>query len=94
MKKARVTPSFKTDAKDDFSNYRPISLLVNFSKILEKLMFNRMADFLDKNHILYEHQYGFRKNYSTEFALLELSDKTAQAMDEEKFMIGIFVDLS
>ena len=57
-------------------------------------MFNKMADFLDKNHILYEHQYGFQKNYSTEFALLELSDKIAQARDEKKIMNDIFVDLS
>ena len=65
MKIAKITPIFKSDAPDEFSNYRPISLLPNFSKILEKLIFNRMVDFLDKYNILYENQYGFRPNYST-----------------------------
>ena len=57
-------------------------------------MFNQMVDFLDKYNILYEHQYGFRPNYSTEYALIQLSDKIARAMDDKKFMVGIFVDLS
>ena len=57
-------------------------------------MFNRMVEFLDKHNVLYEHQYGFRQNYSTEHALIQLSDKIAQAIDKKRFMIGIFVDLS
>ena len=56
MKTAKVTPIFKSDARDEFSNYRPISLLPNFSKILEKLMFNRITNFLNKYEILYEQQ--------------------------------------
>ena len=94
MKTAKVTPIFKSDARDEFSNYRPISLLPNFSKILEKLMFNRLTNFLNKYEILYEQQYGFRQNFSTDFALIELSDKIAKAMDDKKHMIGIFIDLS
>jgi hypothetical protein len=43
MKLAKVTPIYKSEARDEFSNYRPISLLPNFSKILEKLMFNRLT---------------------------------------------------
>ena len=78
----------------NFSNYRPISLLPNFSKILEKLMFNRLSDFLNKHEILYEQQYGFRQGFSTDFALIELSDKIAKAIDDKKFMMGIFIDLS
>ena len=67
MKIAKVTPIYKNDARDEFSNYRPISLLLNFSKILEKLMFSRLTEFLDKYKILYEQQYGFRQNFSTDF---------------------------
>ena len=52
MKTAKVTPIFKSDAQDEFSNYRPISLLPSFSKILEKLMFNRMIEFLDKHNVM------------------------------------------
>ena len=53
-----------------------------------------MVDFLDKYNILYENQYGFRPNYSTEYAPIQLSDKIARAIDDKKFMVGIFVDLS
>ena len=94
MKTAKVTPIYKSDARNEFSNYRPISLLPNFSKILEKFMCNRLTEFLDKNKVLYEQQYGFRQNLSTDFALIELSDKIAEAIDNRKFMLGIFVDLS
>ena len=94
MKIAKVTPIFKSDDHEEFSNYRPISLLPNFSKILEKLMFNRLTNFLNKYEILYEQQYGFRQHFSTDFALIELSDKIARAMDDKKPMIGIFIDLS
>ena len=59
MKIASVRPIYKADAADEFSNYRPISLLPNFSKILEKVVFNRLTNFLSLNDILYEQQYGF-----------------------------------
>ena len=47
-----------------------------------------------QHELLYDQQYGFRHNLSTDFALLELSDKIAEAIDKKKFMTGIFVDLS
>ena len=94
MKTAKVTPVYKGDSRDEFSNYRPISLLPNFSKILEKIMFNRLREFLNKHEILYEKQYGFRQNFSTDLALLELSDKIAESIDAKKYTICIFVDLS
>ena len=90
MKIASVTPIYKADAADEFSNYRPISLLPNFSKILEKVVFNRLTNFLSKNDILYEQQYGFRENYSTELALVDLTDRIAQAMDNKKSDSGCF----
>ena len=94
MKLAKVTPIYKNDAHDEFSNYRPISLLPNLPKILEKLMFNRLTDFVNRHEILYEQQYGFRQNFSTDLALIELSDKIAEAIDNKKHMMGIFIDLS
>ena len=94
MKTAKVTPVYKGHSRDEFSNYRLISLLPNFSKILEKIMFNRLSEILNKHEILYEQQYGFPKNCSTDLALLELSDKIAESIDEKKYTIGIFVDLS
>ena len=70
MKIARVIPLFKNGNINDFTNYRPISLLSEFSKILEKIFHNRMMSFIEEKNIMYESQYGFRKNMSTSLALL------------------------
>ena len=72
MKIARVIPLFKNGNANDFTNYRPISLLSQFSKILEKIFYNRMMSFIEGKNILYESQYGFRKNMPTSLAILEL----------------------
>ena len=70
MKIARVIPLFKTGNTKEFSNYRPISLLPQFSKILEKMYHSRLMAFIDNNQILYKSQYGFRKQMSTSLAIL------------------------
>ena len=55
-----------------FENYRPISALTCFSKLLEKLMYKRLYNYVEKHQILSEHQFGFRRNRSTEHAIHEL----------------------
>ena len=57
-------------------------------------MVKRLTTFLDKNKILSKHQYGFRKNRSTEHAIMDFVDKITKAIDEGKFSVGIFLDLS
>ena len=75
MKIAKVVPLFKSGEKNVFTNYRPISLLPQFSKIVEKLYNDRMDLFLNKYDILSPRQYGFRSNKSTAEALLELVEE-------------------
>lgn len=94
LKTSKVIPLFKADNPKVFSNYRPISLLPIFSKILEKLVYNRLTNYIDKYNILTNNQYGFRKNYSTYMALIELFDKLSLSFDTKEFTIGIFIDLS
>ena len=74
LKIARVTPVYKAFSKDNFANYRPISVLPCFSKILEKLMYKRAITFLNKNNILSNNQYGFRAGHSTQQVVIELVD--------------------
>ncbi len=62
MKKAKVIPLYKAKSKNEFANYRPISLLPTISKIIEKVLHQRLSSFLDHNELLYSDQYGFRKN--------------------------------
>ena len=70
LKIALVTPIFKTNENNKFINYRPISVLSCFSKLLETLMYKRLIKFIEKNKILSKHQYGFRQNRSTELAII------------------------
>ena len=64
LKIAKVVPVFKKDSKLNYSKYRPISLLPNIEKILEKLMYKRLYTFLDNKNIIYDLQFGFRQQYS------------------------------
>ena len=75
MKMATVVPLFKSGEKNVFTNYRPISLLPQFSNILDKLYNEKMGTFLNKQDILSSSQYCFRSNISTSQALLELVEE-------------------
>ena len=92
MKIARVIPLFKSGEKDIFTNYRPVSVLPTFSKILERVLYNRLLRFLNAFKILSDNQYGFRKHHST--ALACLYDKISSAIENRKYAVGIFIDLS
>ena len=94
MKISRVIPLFKSGIKSRFCNYRPISNLPAFSKILERAFYNRLYNYLTKYNILCNNQYGFRKGYSTAFALIDMHDKISSALDNKEFAIGFFMDLS
>ena len=93
MKIAKVKPLYKSGEKDLFTNYRPVSLLSQFSKILEKLFNNRLDDFLEKNDLLVDEQYGFRKERSTSMAITQLIEELTNANEDKKFTIGVFIDL-
>ena len=94
LKIAKAIPLYKTKDPALFSNYRPISLLPFFSKILERLMHNRLYNFLTEHNILAMNQFGFRKNYSTFLELMALVDNISKKIDEGNYSIGIVLDLS
>jgi hypothetical protein len=93
MKVAKVIPLFKSGEKNIFTNYRPVSLLSQFSKVLEKLYNNRLDNFLEANNLLSESQYGFRTARSTAMALIELLEEITSYNEQKKFTIGVFIDL-
>ena len=76
-----------------FSNYRPISLLPQFSKILEKMYHSRLMAFIDSNQVLYKSQYGFRKQMSTSLAIIELVEEITNSLDNHEATVGVFIDL-
>ena len=90
---AKVIPIFKSGKKDSFTNYRPVSLLPQFSKILEKLFNNRLDKFSEINDILSNNQYGFRNNSTTCHALIDLHEQLTKSIDDKLCTIGVFVNL-
>ena len=94
LKIAKVTPIYKADDKSDLSNYRPISVLSCFSKILERIMYNRLYQYLTENKILYPKQFGFQTGHSTEHAIVQLVDQTLESFEYNKYTLGVFIDLS
>ena len=93
LKIAKVTPIHKKESKLNFMNYRPISLLSVFSKIYEKLIYTRIYSFLSSNNHIYNKQFGFRSNYSTNHALLSITEQIKAYVDTGHYVCGVFVDL-
>lgn len=93
LKTAKVIPVFKSGDRCLVDNYRPISTLSVFNKILEKLLVNRLIKFFDQNSVLYDMQYGFRHGCSTAIAITELVDNILEETDSKKFVGALFLDL-
>ena len=85
---------YKAGDSQQFSNYRPVSILPIISKIFEKVIYKRLISYIDKNNILTPYQFGFRQNMSTSLALTFFVDKINSAIENKQFSIGIFLDLS
>ena len=94
MKKAEVIPLYKGKERDLCMNYRPISLLLTISKILEKLMYKRTYEFLNGNNLFYNSQYGFRSKHSCENAISELIGHIIKGHEKKEHTAAIFLDLS
>ncbi len=94
LKLGKISPIYKKDDPILFTNYRPISVLPVLSKVIERLMYNRLMDYLKNNNILSEYQFGFREKYGTHLALILLENKIATAIDEGKYSICLCLDLS
>ena len=94
LKIAKVVPIYKKESPEEFGNYRPVSVLPCLSKILERIVHDRCCNFLDAKEILYKRQYGFRHNHSTYMAVLDFIKDLNNAIDDNMYTAGIFMDLS
>ena len=93
LKYATVKPVYKKGNRQDISNYRPISLLTTFSKIFERLIFNRLSGHFVTTGILVQEQYGFRNKHSTEQATFSLINSILTALNNSQIVGGIFCDI-
>ena len=94
LKIAKVLPLHKGGSTLDPNNFRPISLLSIFDKIIEKIMHKRPFELLEFHNILFDKQFGVRKNNSTIYALMEITEKRKETIDGGKFDCGTFIDLN
>ena len=96
MKTEKIVPVFKSGDAQCLNNYRPISLLPVISKLMEKIVHKRLMNFMVKNNLLYEHQYGFQKKNSTVHPIMQLVKHITDSSDKSSkhFTIGTFLDLS
>ena len=90
LKIAKVVPIFKSG----FTNYRSVSVLPDLSKILERLVYNRLLKFIDKYKILYLYQFGFRQKHSTFMALSSFIDRITEYTETGEYSIAVFLDFS
>ena len=93
LKIAKITPLHKKECKMNFQNYRPISLLSVFSKIFEKSIYTRIYSYLVKNDFIFQKQFGFRSKFSTNHALISITERIKNLVDSGKYVCGVFVDL-
>lgn len=93
LKHSKIVPIFKDSDQTEPSNYRPISLLSNINRLLERIMYNRLKGFLNKHNVCYQSQYGFRDKCSTEHAILDIVNKIQVNMDKGMFSCGVFINL-
>ena len=88
-----MVPIFKSGDPTNVDNYRPISLVKTFSKILEKLVCTKLVNHLELNNLIFKHQYGFLRRKSTEHALLQVFNYVSEALNKNNYCIGLFLDL-
>ena len=94
LKTGCITPIYKSGIKTEVNNYRPVCSLSPFSKIFERIIYNRMIIFIEQNQIFSKTQFGFRSGLSTESALANFIDKIHNGLNKRHHTVAIFMDLS
>ena len=93
LKPAKVIQIYKKEDPLNYNNFRPISLLSNVSKVFEKLIYHWLYCFLEQHDCLYTQQFHFHNSYSTNQALISITEKIRKALDNGNFACGVFLDL-
>ena len=94
LKLANVLPLYKSEDPYSFKKYRPVSPLCVLSVVFEKVMYDRLLEFLEIHKLLFAGQFGFRKQHSSYMALIIFIDKLISSLDKGEIVIGIFLDFS
>ena len=89
---AKIAPIYKNGSKEEINNYRTISILTCFSKVIEKMIYNRLMAFFKKHEVLYPHQFGFQGKISTSHAMLDLITTAYDNIDNNLHTGLVFID--
>ena len=92
LKTSNVIPIFKRGEIQDYNNYRPISLISNLRKLMEKIVHLRLYSFLEKNSLLFDRQYDFWNKLSTNHILIDITSKIQTTCNKGIFACGVYVD--
>ena len=92
FKSSILKPLFKTGSRDDFNNYRPISILSALAKLLEKCVCSQLCTYLDRYNILCNDQFGFRADHCTSHAILKFCNNVLSALDIDELSLAVFID--
>ena len=93
LKIAKVLPIYKAGEKSSLNNYRPISILPTINKIFEKILHSQLTQHIERNNIMFGHQYGFRKFHNTTHALISSYDYIVEHINNKDIVMGLFIDL-
>ena len=94
LKISKVTPVDKGGEITDPFNFRPISTLTTFTQVLEKLFYKQIINYIERQNIIYQCQFGFRKGYSTSMAISEITNSLRKAIDNNLYTCGVFLDFT
>ena len=87
---AKIFPLFKSGNKACCNDYRPISLLICWDKIFEKIAYSRIYNYLESNNLLHKNQFGFRRKHCTIDAIAEFTEKE---YNDRKTTANVFIDI-
>ena len=95
LKTSRILPIHKDGPKTDFGNFRPISLISSFGKLVEKIVAKQFTKYLEDNGLFFKHQYGFRGKHNCQQPLLYFTEKIRPTLDSKNKLFGIatFIDM-
>ena len=93
LKIARVLPLYKNGQGNIPGNYRPISVLLAISKIMERILYDQLHSYLTTFELLSHSQFGFRKSHSTASALLDCTNEWYVNLDRKMFNLVVLIDL-
>ena len=94
LKIAEVTPLSKNGDPENITNYRPKSVLPCFSKVLERIIYNRLCKCLCEEKLLLSKPFRFQKGHSTDHAMVYLADQICKSFENDNYTFRVFIDLS